>query len=102
MLKNYVVDQLQSPKVGAVVAVATAGNGVMASILDIIPDNIMKLSTLVGIIVAFVVIFCNIAAEARSRRLARLEQENARLEAEQKKLENQILRRKLLDLNVIK
>lgn len=99
MIKNYIIEQMQNPKVGALVAVTTAGNGVMTSILDIIPDNIMKLSTLVGVLVGFVVMWCHIADQARKRKMARLEHEQVRLDNEQKALENEILRRKLKALN---
>lgn len=87
MIRGYIIEQLQNPKVGAAVAAITIGNGVSASILDIIPDNIVKLSTLVGILVGIVVIFCHIYDQVRKARIDKLEYEKITLE-------NKILRSK--------
>lgn len=74
-IKEHVAHLAVSPKVGAAVSAATAGTGV-GTILDMIPDDIGKLATLVGIMLSALLIYSH-SLTVRSERikLRRLEAE---------------------------
>ena len=88
MIQTYIAEQLQNPKVGAVVAAAATSSGIASSVLNFIPDNIIKLSTLMGTILAFVLIIVHVAKEARDRK-------EYRLRVQKVELENLVLRQQL-------
>lgn len=86
MIKNYIAEQIQNPKVATVTAAITTSVGA-GSILDFIPQDIAKLSTFVGAILATVMIVIHVKKEIRER-------EEHRLKIEQLQLENNLLRQK--------
>jgi hypothetical protein len=55
-MRNLINELVVSPKPAVVVAMSTTGTG-MGTIFDVIPDDIGKLATLVGIILSSVLIY---------------------------------------------
>lgn len=86
MIKNYLLEQAQNTKVATTVAAVTTSVGA-GSILDFIPQDIAKLSTLIGAILATVMIVIHVRKEIRER-------EEHRLKIEKLELENKLLRSK--------
>ena len=55
-IKHVAQEVASNPKIASVIAGSTAGTG-MGTILDLIPDDIGKLATLIGIILSSVLIY---------------------------------------------
>jgi hypothetical protein len=83
VLKERPIKFLEDPRIATGVGGMTAGTGLM-TILEMIPDDIGKLATLVGIVLSSVLIY-------NHWRKGRIEYEKTRLEVE-------ILREKARDL----
>lgn len=71
-VRNAVEQVATSPKIAGAVSAVTTGSGV-GTILDVIPDDIGKLATLIGIILSLVLIYTH-------WRRGRIEYEKTRLE----------------------
>jgi len=69
---NTTADMLQNAKIAGGVAAATTGTG-LGTILDLIPDDIGKLATLVGAILAAVLIYTHLRRMQLDRRKILLE-----------------------------
>lgn len=65
---------LTDPKLGAVVATGTGGSG-LGTWLDMIPNEIGKLATLVGIILSMVLIVMHLRKMRQEARESRLREE---------------------------
>jgi hypothetical protein len=70
--RDVVTEIVQNPRIASAVASLTTGTGV-GTILDLIPDDIGKLATLVGIVLSTVLIYTH-------WRKGRIEYEKTRLE----------------------
>ena len=55
-VKNMLREIVQDPKIASMVSTMTTGAG-LAAILDLIPNNIGKLATLVGVVLSLVLIY---------------------------------------------
>ena len=75
--KQQVIEIIHSPKVAAAVSAATTGTG-LGSVLDLIPNDIGKLATLVGIILSVVLIRIHLLE------LSMLKKKNAEYERREK------------------
>lgn len=64
--KNAIMDLILSPKTGTAVSTATTGSG-LGTLLDLIPNDIGKLATLVGILLSIVLIYAHILAVRKTR-----------------------------------
>lgn len=84
---RMIAEQLQSQKTGAIVAAGTTSTGA-ASLLGWIPEEITKLSALVGVVLAIVMIIIHVTKEARER-------QESRLRVQQMELENNLLRKQV-------
>ena len=80
-VKPLIAEAAQNPKVQGIVAAYTVSLG---AILDWIPDSIGKLATLVGIVLSIMLI-----------RVQTQNYRKAKLEADAKEIENQILKKQL-------
>ena len=60
-MREHLAEVAQSPKVGTAVAAGTSTSG-LGTFLDLIPNDIGKLATLVGIVLSMVLIYANILA----------------------------------------
>ena len=58
-VKNGLIELGQSAKVASLVSTVTTGTG-LGTILDLIPHNIGKLATLVGIVLSLVLIYTHL------------------------------------------
>lgn len=83
-LKHTAVEILQSPKVGAAVSTATAGSG-LGTLLDLIPNDIGKLATLLGIILTVLLIYVHVVQ-------LRMKRAQEKREIERHLLETAVLR----------
>jgi len=72
IIKQVVSEVVQNPRIASAVASATTGTG-LGTILDLIPNDIGKLATLIGIILSSVLIYTH-------WRKGRIEYEKTRLE----------------------
>lgn len=77
---------LDNPKTGAVVATATSASG-FSTLLDLIPDDIGKLATLVGIALSVVLIRAHWIRGSSERETSKLQQEKLQIELD--KLRNE-------------
>lgn len=58
-IKHVAQEVASNPKIATVIATSTAGTGV-GTILDLIPDDIGKLATLIGIVLSSVLIYTHL------------------------------------------
>ena len=87
MITKILVDTAESTAKVSAVAITTTLSGIV-TIFDIIPDDIGKLATLLGIVLTTVLIYTRI-------RHSRIEYENVQLKNENIHLENELLKSKL-------
>ncbi len=73
-IKEGLIDLAQNPKVASIVSTATTGTGI-GTFLDLIPNDIGKLATLVGILLSCVLIYTHL-------RKGRIEYKKTQLEIE--------------------
>lgn len=78
-IKETVVEVLQNPKTGVAVSTTTTGSG-LGTVLDLIPNDIGKLATVVGILLSLTIIYVHIA--------------RLRMDKQRNELELEILRQK--------
>ena len=79
MVKIWLIEQIQNPKVGAFVAAATTTSA-GGSIFGWIPHEIARFSLLIGIILSSTIIVVTVAKEARDRQKHRLEVQKMEME----------------------
>lgn len=65
-MREVVQAVAQSPKSGAAVSAATTGTG-LGTFLDLIPNDIGKLATLVGIVLSVILIYSHLLTVRKTR-----------------------------------
>lgn len=69
------INQLScNPKIGTAIATSTVGTGI-SSWLDLIPDDIGKLATVVGIVLSVILIYANILKIGAEKERLRMERD---------------------------
>lgn len=71
--REQLIELAQNPKIGTTVAAATSTSG-LGTFLDLIPNDIGKLATLLGIVLSIVLIYANILGiKERKLRMTEIE-----------------------------
>jgi len=65
-VRDASIEIAQNPKTGALVSTATTGSG-LGTLLNLIPNDIGKLATVVGILLSFLLIYANVLRIRRER-----------------------------------